>query len=316
MKTAFITGVTGQDGRYLAQLLLDKGYRVMGCARTGPSEALPSGVGFRPCDVRDQPALTALVAEWAPDEVYHLAADSSVDRSWIAPPAELEGAMPVESALVDALRRFAPNARLLLASSSEVFAGSLQTPQSEVTPLAPLSPYGRAKAAGLELGRQMRQETSLFIASAILYNHESPRRPHRFVSRKVTAAVAAISAGLASEVRLGNLAMRRDWGYAPDFVEAMWRILQHDAPDDYVVGTGASHSVEELCAVAFERAGLDHGKYVVVDRGLFRPLEPVALVANASRARERLGWAPGTTFVDMIGEMVDADVARLREGPG
>jgi GDPmannose 4,6-dehydratase len=310
MPSALITGVTGQDGRYLADLLLTAGYQVIGCSRRTPDEPLGGGVEFHACDVRDADALADLVRRATPDEIYHLAADSSVQGSWADP----EGA---EHALVEGTRvlldaaRLAPNARIVLAGSSEIFAGARESPQRETTPVAPISPYGRGKAASRALAERQRRDGQ-HVSVAILYNHESPRRPPRFITRKVTIGVARIALGLDQELRLGNLDARRDWGFAGDYVDALWRMARADSPDDYVIGTGVSRSVRELCAVAFAAAGLDAGTRVVSDPTLVRAVDAASMVADPSRARERLGWAPRTAFETMIGDMVAADLARLR----
>ena len=313
MSTALVTGITGQDGWYLSRLLLARGYRVVGVARHPPRETLPAAAEFAAADVGDQASITRLVARIRPDEVYHLAGESSVARSWDDPRAAAaaeEGA----GALLLAVRDEAPAARVLLASSSEVFGAASTSPQDERTPIRPVTPYGRGKAAVLAAGQTARVTWGLHASSAILYNHESPRRPPAFVSRKVTMAVAAIAAGRASEVRLGNLRAVRDWGFAGDHVDAMWRIVQAEAPDDYVIGTGVGRTVEELCATAFASVGLEWADHVVSDPALFRPVDPAVLVADAARARRELGWVPRTSFADMITAMVEADAARLRRG--
>ncbi|MGQ0648734.1 MAG: GDP-mannose 4,6-dehydratase [Gemmatimonadaceae bacterium] len=313
VSTALITGVTGQDGRYLSALLLDKGYRVVGIARRLPEEPLPAEVDLRLVDVRDAEAMGRLVAGVGAAEVYHLAAESSVEQSW-HDPAHAEHARAAVEAVLGSVHRGVSSPRVVLACSSEVFGAPVGSPQNEQTSAAPLSPYGAGKAAVLAAGREARVRDHLHVSSAILYNHESPRRPPRFVTRKVTQAVAAIAAGRQREVRLGNLAAVRDWGFAGDYVEAMWRMLQSDTADDYVIGTGVARTVEELCGTAFETLHLDYRDYTVSDPALFRPIDPIALVADASLARARLGWVPRKPFAEMIREMVHADVARLGRG--
>jgi GDPmannose 4,6-dehydratase len=314
--TALVTGVTGQDGRYLAELLLAKGYRVTGTARHAPAEPLPPGIEVRLVDSRDVGAMSGLLSELQPAEVYHLAAESSVARSWDHPAGAERAAEAGAAGLLGAVEQRAPRARVVLAGSSEVFGAATESPQNEATPVRPATPYGRGKAAALAAGREARSRRGLHVGTAILYNHESPRRPPSFVSRKVTMAVAAIAGGRARELRLGNLESVRDWGFAGDYVEAMWEMLQADTPDDYVIGTGIARTVRELCETAFATVDLDYRDHVVSDAALFRPVDPAALVADASHARARLRWAPRTPFAEMIREMVDADVARLRRGEG
>ncbi|MCC6317734.1 MAG: GDP-mannose 4,6-dehydratase [Gemmatimonadaceae bacterium] len=308
MTTALITGVTGQDGRYLADALVTRGYRVVGVARRVPRDPLPPQVDLRSMDVSDEQALTALLQEARPDEIYHLAAETSVERSWDDPASARASAQAGVTGLLEQARCWAPASRIFVATSSEIFSGATETPQDEQTPLAPGSPYGEGKAAVLAAVRRARAEFGQHVSAGILYTHESPRRPPRFLARKVTQAVASIAAGRARELRLGNLEARRDWGFAGDYVDAMWRMLQAPSPDDYVIGTGVTRRVVELCDVAFGRVGLDYREYVVSDPTLFRPVDSATLVANPARARRQLGWAATTSFEDMIGAMVDADL--------
>lgn len=306
-RTALITGITGQDGSYLAELLLGKGYRVVGVARHAPdaSRAI-AGVEYRRGDVSDPAVVTALIREHSPDEIYHLAGETTVARLW-EDPAAATAATGAVTLLIDAVRR-RPSARLLLASSSEIYGAPRSSPQDEETPTAPLNPYGATKAFGLWMGRAYRESYGIGVSSAILFNHESPRRPATFVTRKITLGVAAIVAGRATELRLGDLDARRDWGFAGDYVDAMWRMLQVPQAEDFVIGTGVSHSVREVCEVAFSAVGLDYRDFVVQDPAFMRTTEERKLVANPSRARERLGWSASTPFETMIQAMVAADL--------
>jgi len=319
--SALITGVTGQDGSYLAELLLAKGYDVHGVVRPGdgvparPWSAAPR-LRFLEGDVLDQAALDDAVAATAPDEVYHLAADSIVQSSWDEPVRSSDVTALGAARVLEAVRRHAPAARCFNASSSEIFGAARESPQRESTPVAPRTPYGVAKAFGHFLTRTYREGLGLFAVSGVLYNHESPRRGPGFVTRKVTRAVAAISRGSQRELRLGDLDARRDWGFAGDYVDAMWRMLQADAPDDFVVGTGETHTVRELCELAFDAVGLDYRDHVVSDPAFRRPAETAVMVADASRARERLGWTPTVTFEQLVRRMVDADLRELDEARG
>jgi GDPmannose 4,6-dehydratase len=316
--TALITGVTGQDGSYLAELLLSKGYRVVGIVRrssTTPYERiahLVDRVELISADLLDQHSLVEAIAASAPDEIYNLAAQSFVQTSWTQPVLTGEFTALGVTRMLEAVRRVAPKARYYQASSSEQFGKVLETPQRETTPFYPRSPYGVAKVYGHWITVNYRESYGLYTVSGILFNHESPRRGLEFVTRKVTDAAARISLGLQRDLRLGNLDARRDWGYAGDYVDAMWRMLQQPAPDDYVVGTGETHSVRELCEVAFARVGLDWETYVLKDERFLRPAEVDLLVADATKAKARLGWAPSITFRQLVEMMVDADVARHR----
>jgi GDPmannose 4,6-dehydratase len=316
--TALITGVTGQDGSYLAELLLSKGYRVVGIVRrssTTPYERiahLVDRVELISADLLDQHSLVEAIAACAPDEIYNLAAQSFVQTSWMQPVLTGEFTALGVTRMLEAMRRVAPKARYYQASSSEQFGKVLETPQRETTPFYPRSPYGVAKVYGHWITVNYRESYGLFAVCGILFNHESPRRGLEFVTRKVTDAAARIALGLQREVRLGNLEARRDWGFAGDYVDAMWRMLQQTSPDDYVIGTGETHSVRELCEVAFARVGLDWQKFVVQDERFFRPAEVDVLVADPAKARARLGWAPAVTFRQLIEMMVDADLTRHR----
>ena len=318
MPTALITGITGQDGSYLAELLLTKGYRVIGIVRrssTTPYERiahLVDRVELISADLLDQHSLVEAIAACAPDEIYNLAAQSFVQTSWTQPVLTGEFTALGVTRMLEAVRRVAPKARFYQASSSEQFGKVLETPQRETTPFYPRSPYGVAKVYGHWITVNYRESYGLYAVSGILFNHESPRRGLEFVTRKVTDAVARISLGMQRELRLGTLEARRDWGFAGDYVDAMWRMLQQPSPGDYVIGTGATHSVRELCEVAFARVGLEWRQYVVQDERFMRPAEVDVLVADAGKARSQLGWEPRVDFRQLVEMMVDADLARHR----
>jgi GDPmannose 4,6-dehydratase len=318
LPTALITGVTGQDGSYLAELLLAKGYRVVGIVRrssTTPYERiahLVDRVELISADLLDQHSLVEAMAACAPDEIYNLAAQSFVQTSWTQPVLTGEFTALGVTRMLEAMRRVAPKARFYQASSSEQFGKVLETPQRETTPFYPRSPYGVAKVYGHWITVNYRESYGLYAVSGILFNHESPRRGLEFVTRKVTDAAARISLGFQRDLRLGTLDARRDWGFAGDYVDAMWRMLQQPSPDDYVIGTGETHSVRELCELAFARVGLDWRKYVVQDERFMRPAEVDLLVADSSKARARLGWTPTVDFRHLVEMMVDADLARHR----
>jgi GDPmannose 4,6-dehydratase len=329
MPTALITGITGQDGSYLAELLLEKGYRVVGVVRrssTTPYERiahLVDRIELVSADLLDQHSLVDAVAASNPDEVYNLAAQSFVQTSWTQPVLTGEFTGLGVTRMLEAVRKAAPRARFYQASSSEMFGKVVESPQRETTPFYPRSPYGVAKVYGHWITVNYRESYGMYAVSGILFNHESPRRGLEFVTRKVTDAAARIKLGLAREVRLGNLDARRDWGFAGDYVEAMWRMLQQDAPEDYVIGTGQTWSVRELCEIAFGAVGLDYREHVVQDERFFRPAEVDLLVADASKARSKLGWTPRVSFRELIEMMVEADLARYgargrtgREAPG
>jgi GDPmannose 4,6-dehydratase len=316
MPTAIITGITGQDGSYLAEFLLDKGYKVVGIVRrssTTPYERishLVDRVELVSADLLDQTSLTDVVGDFQPDEIYNLAAQSFVQTSWTQPVLTGEFTALGVTRVLEAMKKAAPNARFYQASSSEMFGKVHESPQRESTPFYPRSPYGVAKVYGHWITVNYRESFALYAVSGILFNHESPRRGLEFVTRKVTDGAARIKLGLARELRLGNLEARRDWGFAGDYVRAMWLMLQQSTPDDYVVGTGRTWSVRQLCEVAFGCVGLDYREFVVQDERFFRPAEVDLLVADATKARERLGWAPEVAFEQLIGMMVDADLAR------
>ena len=318
MPTALITGITGQDGSYLAELLLTKGYRVIGIVRrssTTPYERiahLVDRVELISADLLDQHSLVEAIAACEPDEIYNLAAQSFVQTSWTQPVLTGEFTALGVTRMLEAMRRVAPKARFYQASSSEQFGKVLETPQRETTPFYPRSPYGVAKVYGHWITVNYRESYGLYAVSGILFNHESPRRGLEFVTRKVTDAVARISLGMQRELRLGTLEARRDWGFAGDYVDAMWRMLQQPTPGDYVIGTGATHSVRELCEVAFARVGLEWRQYVVQDERFMRPAEVDVLVADAGKARSQLGWEPRVDFRQLVEMMVDADLARHR----
>jgi GDPmannose 4,6-dehydratase len=315
-KTALITGITGQDGSYLAELLLDKGYRVCGIARrtssdgTGRIAHLLGQVELFHADLLDQGSLAGVLARVGPDEVYNLAAQSFVTTSWDQPVLTGEVTALGVTRLLEAVHQVCPRARFYQASSSEMFGKVAETPQRESTPFHPRSPYGVAKAYGHYITVNYRESHGLFACSGILFNHESERRGAEFVTRKITTHVARIKLGLAGELRLGNLHARRDWGFAGDYVRAMWLMLQRDDPDDYVVGTGEAHSVGEFVEVAFGHAGLDWRRYVVIDPKLFRPAEVDLLLADAAKARRVLGWRPAVGFEQLVRRMVDADLEK------
>ncbi|MEK6612517.1 MAG: GDP-mannose 4,6-dehydratase [Gemmatimonadota bacterium] len=318
MKTALITGITGQDGSYLAELLLDKGYRVVGIVRrssTTPYERishLVDRIELLSADLLDQTSLVDAIEAVAPDEIYNLAAQSFVAASWTQPTLTGEFTAIGVTRMLEAMKRAAPKARFYQASSSEMFGKVVETPQGENTPFYPRSPYGVAKVYGHWITVNYRESYGLYAVSGILFNHESPRRGLEFVTRKVTDAVARIKLGRATEVRLGTLDARRDWGYAGDYVDAMWRMLQQDEPADYVIGTGKTWTVRQLCEVAFSRAGLDWQEHVKLDAQFLRPAEVELLVADPTKAKTQLDWTPSVDFHGLIHMMVDADLARHR----
>ncbi len=316
MKSALITGITGQDGSYLAEFLLAKGYRVVGVVRrssTTPYERiahLVDRIELASADLLDQTSLTDVVEATRPDEIYNLAAQSFVQTSWQQPVLTGEFTALGVTRMLEAMRKAAPRARLYQASSSEQFGKVVETPQRESTPFYPRSPYGVAKVYGHWITVNYRESFNLFAVSGILFNHESPRRGLEFVTRKISDAVARIKMGLQRDLRLGNLDARRDWGFAGDYVDAMWRMLQQDTPDDFVIGTGATFSVRDFCQAAFETVGLDYREFVVQDEKFFRPAEVDLLVADPSKAKTQLGWSPTVTFAQLVQMMVDADLAR------
>jgi len=318
MPTALITGITGQDGSYLAEFLLDKGYQVVGMVRRTSTvnferiRHIQKRLTLVSGDLLDQASLMAALQEYRPREVYNLAAQSFVPTSWSQPVFTGEVAALGVTRLLDAIRQVDPQIRFYQASSSEMFGRVREIPQKESTPFYPRSPYGVAKVYGHWITVNYRESYGLFACSGILFNHESPRRGLEFVTRKVTDGVARIKLGVEWEVRLGNLDARRDWGYAGDYVRAMWLMLQQDQPDDYVVGTGQTHSVREWCQAAFGHLGLDYADYVKVDPRFIRPADVDLLVSDPSKARTALGWAPDISFEGLVATMVDADLARLQ----
>jgi GDPmannose 4,6-dehydratase len=319
-KTALITGITGQDGSYLAEFLLEKGYRVYGIVRRASTENfqriehLRDRLYLHQADLLDQTSLARVLEEVRPDEVYNLAAMSFVPTSWKQPVLTAEFTALGVTRLLDALRQICPGSRFYQASSSEMFGKVQETPQRETTPFYPRSPYGVAKVYGHYLTVNYRESYGLFACSGILFNHESPRRGLEFVTRKISHAVAAIKLGLAQELRLGNLQAKRDWGFAGDYVRAMWLMLQQQHADDYVVGTGQTHSVQEFVEIAFDHVGLDWRRHVVVDPQFYRPAEVDLLLADPARARRSLGWEPQVSFEQLVTGMVDADLLALGKG--
>ena len=317
-KRALITGITGQDGSYLAELLLEKGYRVCGLVRRSSSSNLErirhiqDHIELIPGDLLDQNSLIVALEQAEPEEVYHLAAQSFVAASWNQPELTAETTGLGVTRLLEAIRAVNPKIRFFQASSSEMFGGSKESPQNERTPLYPRSPYGVAKVYAHWITINYRESYGLFAGCGISFNHESPRRGLEFVTRKVTHAAARIHLGLQQELHLGNLEARRDWGYAADYVEGMWKMLQQDEPDEFVFATGKCYSVQELVEIAFAYADLDWQKHVVADRSLLRPADVAYLVGDASKARKRLGWEPTTSFPDLIKMMVEEDIQRAR----
>ena len=317
MPTALITGITGQDGSYLAELLLSKGYRVIGVARRSSTvtferiEHLLDQITIVQGDLHDQGSLLALIEEYKPTEVYNLAAQSFVPTSWNQPALTGEITALGVTRLLEAIRFVNPKIRFYQASSSEMFGKVMEVPQCETTAFYPRSPYGVAKVYGHWITINYRESFNMFASSGILFNHESPRRGLEFVTRKISDGVARIKLGQAKELRLGNLEAQRDWGFAGDYVEAMWRILQHDKPDNFVIGMGETHSVREFCEIAFDQVGLDYNDYVIQDERFYRPAEVDLLISNPAKARSVLGWEPAVSFKELVTMMVNHDVERL-----
>jgi GDPmannose 4,6-dehydratase len=317
-RSALITGITGQDGSYLAELLLEKGYEVHGMVRRSSTERFEriehvrDRITLHQADLLDQRSLVDALRAARPAEIYNLAAMSFVATSWAQPmlTADITGLGCTR--ILEAMREASPEARFYQASSSEMFGKVRQVPQNEQTPFYPRSPYGVAKAYAHFITVNYRESYGLHAISGILFNHESPRRGLEFVTRKITWHAAAIRLGLRDHVRLGNLDAQRDWGYAPDYVQAMWMMLQRDEPENFVIATGAAHSVRDCLAVAFDHAGLQIDDYVLVDDSLKRPAEVDHLIGDASKARRELGWEPSMSFEQMIREMVDADLRLLK----
>jgi GDPmannose 4,6-dehydratase len=318
---ALITGITGQDGSYLAEFLLSKGYHVIGMVRRSSTvnferiAHFQDSVEFVSGDLLDEISMIEALRVHRPHEVYNLAAQSFVQTSFGQPVFTGETTALSVTRLLDAIRLVDPDIRFYQASSSEMFGKVVEVPQTETTPFYPRSPYGVAKVYAHWITVNYRESYGLHATSGILFNHESPRRGLEFVTRKISNHVARIKHGLADELRLGNLEAQRDWGYAKDYVEAMWQMLQQDEPNDFVISTGETHSVREFCQLAFDHVGLDWEKYVVQDQRFFRPAEVDLLVGNSTKARTKLGWTPHTSFEDLVRLMVDADLALLEGAP-
>lgn len=315
-RTALITGIAGQDGSYLAELLLEHGYRVVGVCRPATSthriNHLLEHIELRSTDLLDEAELASLLESVRPHEIYNLAGHSFVPTSWDRPdlPGNVTGLAAAR--LLGTIERVDPAIRFYQASSSEIFGNAREEPQTEQTPTNPRNPYGEAKTEAHIATIQAREQRGLFAVSGILYNHESPRRGPEFISRKITDGVARIALGLSRSVSLGSLEAQRDWGFAGDYVRAMWLMLQQDVPTDYVIASGQPHSVRDLCRVAFGRAGLAYEDHVTVDPAMIRPPEAVRLIGDPTKAHQQLGWLPGVSFQELIEMMVDADIARLR----
>ena len=320
MKRALITGITGQDGSYLADWLLEKGYEVHGMVRRASTENferinhIRDRIHLHQADLIDQLSIINLITKVEPSEVYNLAAMSFVPTSWVQPVLTSEFTAIGVTRMLEAIRLVNPSIRFYQASSSEMFGKVVETPQQETTPFHPRSPYGVAKVYGHWITVNYRESYGMFCCSGILFNHESPRRGREFVTRKVTEAVARIKCGLQDRLLLGNLDARRDWGFAGDYVRAMWLMLQQDKPDEFVVATGKMHSVRDLVELAFRHAGLDWRQHVETDPSLLRPAEVDLLCGDASRATQVLGWRPTVDFPGLVGMMVEADLERVRRG--
>jgi GDPmannose 4,6-dehydratase len=320
MKTALITGITGQDGSYLAEFLLAKGYKVVGMVRRSSTinfdriKHIQNDLELVQGDLLDQMSIVDILREYKPSEVYNLAAQSFVPTSWKQPVLTGEFTAIGVTRMLEAVRMTDPAIRFYQASSSEMFGKVVEVPQCETTPFYPRSPYGVAKVYGHWITVNYRESYNLFACSGILFNHESPRRGLEFVTHKVTHAVAKIKLGKAKELRLGNLESRRDWGFAGDYVQAMWLMLQQEKPDDYVVATGETHAVQEFCEIAFTHVGLNWKDYVVQDEKFFRPAEVDLLVGDPKKANDQLGWEPSVTFKQLVQMMVDEDVKAIKEG--
>jgi GDPmannose 4,6-dehydratase len=321
MKRAFITGITGQDGSYIAEYLLEKGYAIYGMVRRSSSQHFGriqhifDRVELIEGDLTDQSSLDDAIKTIAPDEIYNLASQSFVPTSWNQPVLTMDVTGAGVTRMLEAIRKHKPDAKFYQASTSEMFGKVQETPQNERTPFYPRSPYGVAKVYAHWITINYRESYNIFACSGICFNHESPRRGLEFISRKVTDGVARIKLGLADKLRLGNLEARRDWGFAGDYVQAMWLMLQQDQPEDFVIATGKSHSVRDLVETAFGYVGLPVEPYVVVDPKLFRPAEVDILVGDASKAKAKLDWTPTLSFNEMIGMMVEADLKRLSQAP-
>ncbi len=318
-RRALITGITGQVGSYLAEFLLGRGYEVHGMVRRASNETyerieqLRDRVHLHQADLLDQLSIITVVEHVRPHEVYNLAAQSFVPTSWTQPLLTGEFTALGVTRVLEAIRLVDPSIRFYQASSSEMFGRAMEEPQTEQTPFWPRSPYGVAKVYGHWITINYRESYGMYCCSGILFNHESPLRGREFLSRKVTEAVARIKLGVQDKLKLGNLDAQRDWGYAGDYVRAMWLMLQQNEPDDYVIGTGVKHSVRELVELAFARVGLDWRQYVVVDPELFRPADVNALCGDSTKARKKLGWAPTVSFEQLVAMMVDADLQRVKD---
>jgi len=319
MTTALITGITGQDGSYLAELLLSKGYRVVGVARrssTVTSERIShllDDITIVQGDLHDQGSLLGLLEEYEPTQVYNLAAQSFVPTSWNQPALTGDITALGVTRMLEAIRFVNSKIRFYQASSSEMFGKVLEVPQKEDTPFYPRSPYGVAKVYGHWITVNYRESFNMFATSGILFNHESPRRGLEFVTRKITDGVAKIKLGKAKELRLGNLESQRDWGFAGDYVDAMWRMLQQDEPDNFVIGMGETHTVREFCEIAFGHVDLDYKEFVVQDKNFYRPAEVDLLISDPAKARTVLGWEPAVSFNELVTMMVDSDLERLKK---
>ena len=316
MATALVTGITGQDGSYLAELLLEKGYEVVGMVRQSSTvtferiEHIQDDIHIIQGDLHDQSSMVAVLEEYKPTEVFNLAAQSFVPTSWSQPLLTAEVTGLGVARILEAIRLVNSKIRFYQASSSEMFGKVLEVPQKESTPFYPRSPYGVAKVYGHWITVNYRESFDMFATSGILFNHESPRRGLEFVTRKISSTVAKIKLGQAKELRLGNLDAQRDWGFAGDYVEAMWLMLQQDAPDNYVIGTGETHPVREFCDLAFSYAGLNYQDYVVQDPRFYRPAEVDLLISDPSHAQEKLGWKRKVNFKDLVEMMVESDLQR------
>jgi GDPmannose 4,6-dehydratase len=317
MPTALITGVTGQDGSYLAELLLSKGYQVVGMVRRSSTvtlerlEHIQDDIIITQGDLHDQSSMVALIEEYKPDEVFNLAAQSFVPTSWSQPLLTAEATGLGVTRILEAIRLVNPKIKFYQASSSEMFGKVMEVPQRESTPFYPRSPYGVAKVYGHWITVNYRESFDIFASSGILFNHESPRRGLEFVTRKISHTVAKIKLGQAKELRLGNLEAQRDWGFAGDYVEAMWMMLQHTHPDNFVIGTGETHAVREFCELAFGYVGLNYQDYVIQDPRFYRPAEVDLLISDPSKAKNELGWVAKTSFKALVEMMVESDLQRL-----
>ncbi len=317
MPTALITGITGQDGSYLAEFLLSKGYIVIGMSRRTSTinferiSHIQDAIALVQGDLHDQSSLVSILETYRPDEVYNLAAQSFVPTSWQQGVLTAEVTAVGVLRILDSIRQVNPKTRFYQASSSEMFGKVVEVPQRESTPFYPRSPYGVAKVYGHWITINYRESYNLYAASGILFNHESPRRGFEFVTRKISRSAASIKLGLAKELHLGNLDAQRDWGYAPDYVRAMWMMLQQETPNDFVIGTGETHSVREFCEIAFGYMGLDYHDYVIQDPKFYRPAEVDLLISNPEKAHRLLGWRPSVTFRELVEMMVQADFQQL-----